>query len=360
MSFEEMNFTSSPNFRFQEIVSNKSDCLSTTFQFDCYKDKKGNSILITPFFNDKNMLERDYHISLINLKNNSVEKTLRDHKDRVVIVRHFQDKETKNDYFVSTDRQYNVIVWDLSNDCNKIFEKEVKYEGYICSALLLFIKNNKYLVVSSIGGNNVTRVIDINDKNVVREIEVSRNLNIYFLAHWLNEELREEDEDKQNVIIQCGKSKILFSEFPSNTVYHTIKMNESNLYILGAIVFKNYDKDMFAFAESFGLVQIIDLAQKNTVKKIKFDKVKLYSFVRWNDRYLLLNDGFQRRIIVFDILDNYKVKSKVLCPEMNYERFIKKVWHPLYGESILSVGTDWAIKLYVNRDLTKPASKINK
>ena len=358
MSFEEMNFTSSPNFRFQEIVSNKSDCLSTTYQFDCYKDKKGNSILIAPFFDDKHVLEKDYHISLINLKNNSVEKTLRDHKDRVVIVRHFQDKETKNDYFVSTDRQYNVIVWDLSNDCNKIFEKEVKYEGYICSALLLFIKNNKYLLVSSIGGNNVTKVFDINDKNFVREIEVSRNLSIYFLEHWLNEEVMEDDEDKQNVIIQCGKGKIIFSEFPSNTVYHTIKKDDSNIYFLGGIVFKNNSRDVFAFADSFGLVQILDLATKIIVQSFQFKNVKLYSFVRWNERYLLLNDCLQRRIIVFDILDNYKVKSRVLCPEMIYDRFIKKVWHPLYGESILSIGVDWAIKLYVPRDLTKPASKI--
>ena len=52
--------------------------------------------------------------------------------------------------------------------------------------------------------------------------------------------------------------------------------------------------------------------------------------------------------------DNYKIKSKVLCPEFFFDRFIKKVDHPLYGESILSVGIDWKIKLFVNRNISRP------
>jgi hypothetical protein len=38
---------------------------------------------------------------------------------------------------------------------------------------------------------------------------------------------------------------------------------------------------------------------------------------------------------------------------MYFERFIKKVMHPKYGESLLSVGIDWTIKLFVNRNIIK-------
>ena len=38
---------------------------------------------------------------------------------------------------------------------------------------------------------------------------------------------------------------------------------------------------------------------------------------------------------------------------MYYDRFIRKVDHPKYGESILSVGIDWKVKLYTNRNIIK-------
>ena len=110
---------------------------------------------------------------------------------------------------------------------------------------------------------------------------------------------------------------------------------------------------MFACSATYGLVLVVDLETKTKVKEILMDDVHLYSFVRWNDHYLLLNDCLQRRVIVFDMLNDYKIKSKVLCPEMYFERFIKKVNHPKYGESLLSVGIDWTIKLFVNRNIIK-------
>ena len=51
--------------------------------------------------------------------------------------------------------------------------------------------------------------------------------------------------------------------------------------------------------------------------------------------------------------DGYKIKSKGLCPEMYFDRFIKKVDHPIYGESVMSVGIDWKIRLFVNRDIKR-------
>ena len=80
-----------------------------------------------------------------------------------------------------------------------------------------------------------------------------------------------------------------------------------------------------------------------------------YNFVKWNENIILLYDAFQRRIFVLDTNTEgnqpYKIISKVLCPEMFYDKFIKKVNHPVYGESLLSIGVDWRIKLWVNRNV---------
>lgn len=350
MSFEEKCFTTNPNFRFEHTVTETADCLSSTYQFDCYKDKKGEVILIAPFFDLPNVLNLDHHISLINLKDNKEIKKLEGHIDRVVTVRYFRNPITGNDYFISADRKYNIIVWDLSNDCAKILETEVKYEGFIYSCLLIFDEKKMYAVTSSLGANNYTRVIDCDDKNKIIDITESKDVNVYYLGYWQNPKAA---DDEKHVIIQCAKNKILMSTFPSNKTYHVLQTDDKHPYNLAGIVFKNKGKDMFAASATYGLVQIIDLEEKQVVKSIELEDVHLYSFVKWNERYLLLNDCLQRRIIVFDMEDDYKIKSKVLCPEMHFDRFIKKVEHPIYGEAILSVGIDWKIKLFINRNITK-------
>ena len=255
----------------------------------------------------------------------------------------------EKNYIISADRKYNVIVWDL-DDYSKKFETEIKYEGFIYSCYLIFEGKEMWAVTSSIGSNGVTKVFNVETKEC-KEINESKNLNVYYLDHWYNE--KAESNDEKHVIIQCAKNKVLFSNYPKNTSYHTISTDDKNPYILTGRVFKNQDKDMFVFAASYGLIQFIDLETKTMVQSydLNSEDVHLCGFVRWNDTYLLLNDCSQRRIIVFDMLDNYKIKSKVVSPSMKFEKFIKKVNHPLYGESLLSLGIDWALKLYTTRDL---------
>jgi hypothetical protein len=93
-------------------------------------------------------------------------------------VHYFQNPETKNDYFISADKKYNIIVWDLSNNCDKKLEMEVKYEGFIYSCLLIFEEKKMFAVTSSLGSNSITRVIDVDNKSNVTEITDSKDLNV--------------------------------------------------------------------------------------------------------------------------------------------------------------------------------------
>ena len=104
---------------------------------------------------------------------------------------------------------------------------------------------------------------------------------------------------------------------------------------------------------TYGLIKVIDLDTKAELYNYTYDEVFFYCFVKWNDQYVLLNDCLQRRILVLDINDKFNIKSKVLCPKMYFDRFMKKVDHPLYGESILTVGIDWKIKLFINRNIRR-------
>lgn len=345
MSFEDEIFTSIPNFKFKEIVKEKSECLASTFQFDCYKAKDGNTYLISPFWDIDNADKPIHYISLINLETNKEYKRLEGHKDRVLTARYFKDPATKKEYLLSVDRKCVMIVWDLSDNGKKIFEKEHKYESFTYSSIMMFEQNKKYVVTSTLASGE-TCVHDLDDPTKKEDIKDTKELNIYFLTYWWD------DKNKDHNIIQCGKNKILISQYHAKTNY-SIQTDDKHPYNLAALVFKSKGKDLLITSATYGLIKIIDLQEKKEIRSFQFEDVFFYIFVKWNEQYLLLNDCLQRRILVLDIEDNYKIVSKVLCPEMYFDRFIRKVNHPKYGESILSVGLDWKVKLFVNRNISK-------
>jgi len=129
MSFYNI-FINKPKFKFKEIISNKADCLADSFQYDCYKDKNGEVILIIAHLDIDNLIEAYHLILLINLNNNKVKKELEGHKDRVIIVRYFQNPYSKIDYLISADDKKNIIVWDLNDFC-KIFEANMHNDAFI-------------------------------------------------------------------------------------------------------------------------------------------------------------------------------------------------------------------------------------
>ena len=356
MSFEETSFSSNPNFLYIDTITDKSDCLSDSYNFDCFVNKTGETLLFYPYF-DVKAQDHDYHIGIINLNekgdNKEVGKLL-GHKDRVICIRYFRDPFTNKDYLISSDKKYVVIVWDLDDNYKKIMEVETKYEGFIYSCYLIFEQNQKFAVTISLGSNAVTKVYDVDHKDKVTEIAESKNLAVYYVDYWFN---KNGNDGEKHIIIQCGKNKVLMSAYPKNTTYLSIETTEKFPYILNGLRFKNKDKDYFAFAATYGLIKIIEFETKQEVFKYEGpEKLNCHfnCFVKWNDRYLLLKDCAQRQIVVFDMDDGYKVKSKCLCPEDYFEKFMKKVKHPKYGESLLSLGIDWKIKLFSNRNIIPP------
>ena len=354
MSFENAIFTSNPNFKFKEVVMEKSECLASTYQFDCYKAKDGKTILISPYFDIDRPGDRIHHISLVDLETKEVVKKLEGHKDRVLTARYFQEPKEKKDYLISADRKHHVIVWDLE-DGKKIFERDLKYDSFIYSVLLMFEDSNIYPVVSTLGSGE-TFVFKVGSNDEGTALHDTKDLNIYFLAYWWDE------KNKAHNIIQCGKNKIQIAQWNKdiNTQYQ-IQTDDKHPYNLGGMVYQHNGKDLCITSATYGLIKIIDLKEKKEFRpQIQLEDVFLYSFVKWNDQYILVNDCLQRRVLVLDMNDDYKIKSKVLCPEFFFDRFIKKVDHPVYGESILSVGIDWKIKLFVNRNIIRlPEDKQN-
>ena len=365
MSFDNQNFTTNPNFKFREYPAELRECLGTTFTYDVYKNKEGKTVLISPFWDINHQcntegdpsvgLENYHYIVLTDLSTNQEIKRLVGHTDRVVTCRFFEDPHTGKQYLVSADRKYKVKVWDLTDDGKLIFDKaiEEKYDNFIYSVLMIFEKDKRYVVTSTLGSGE-TCVYTIGSDEAPKKLKDTKDLNIYYLDYWYEED--NGNGQPEHHIIQCGKNTILVSQLKADTNYK-ITTEEKYANNLCGLVFKKGNKDLLITSATRGLIKIIDLKEKKEIYTKEYTDVFFYNFVRWNDQYMLLYEALQRRVLVLDMDNEYKIVSKVLLPEMYFDRFIRKVDHPKYGESILSVGIDWKVKLYTNRNIMKEDEK---
>ena len=164
MSFDNVNFKSNPNFKFKEIVKEKTECLASTYQFDVFKDKDGETYLISPYWDIEHVETPIHYISIINLKNNQLHLKLEGHQDRVLTARFFQNPYNGKNYIISADRKFRVIVWDLSDNGNKIFNEEVKYDSFLYSSILMFEESGLIYAVTSTLSNGETFVFTVDEE----------------------------------------------------------------------------------------------------------------------------------------------------------------------------------------------------
>ena len=354
MNFENVEFKSNPIFKFKEYISDKNEGFGTSSLFEVFIDKEGDTILASPYMDIKNPYSHQYHISLISLAHNKEKKKLIGHIDRLTVIHYFINSDTKKEYLISADRKYKVIIWDINADYLIIFNRIIKYDNYINDVILLFIDNNEYIVTSAKTSNGYTKIIkfhyekkenneEINDNNnSIVNIKDSFGLNVYNLCYWHNK------IKNFHYIIQSGESKILISEYQNKEKYAIIETGDYYKYNLSSVVYSKKDKDILISSSSFGQIIIYDLINKIEIKRIKLEKAYVNNIVKWNDKYFLTIDSNKKSIIIFNT-DDYKIISSIKVSQIfSHERYERKVMHPLYGESLISVGNDYKVKLYVN------------
>ena len=120
--------------------------------------------------------------------------------------------------------------------------------------------------------------------------------------------------------------KIVINNLLENKLYsELIQEFESNHYS-GFI--KNIDnKDYLYFSSSNGYINICDLYNKNIFKII------------------MVADCDNKSFKIID-METFKVISEIKGEHKNYVKSIKKIYHPIYGESLLSSDHDGFIKLW--------------
>ncbi len=81
-------------------------------------------------------------------------------------------------------------------------------------------------------------------------------------------------------------------------------------------------------------------------RRFNTNNCELHHIIQWNNKFIIVADYNNKSFKIIDLEEN-----KIIC-DINGQhsgnvKCIKKIYHPLYGESLLSAADDYTIKLWI-------------
>lgn len=348
-AYDEVMFNSNPNFYMKQMISEGSaECIGGSCDFEVYQSPKDQLIYL--FIAEK----VTHNINMISLPDNKTIKTLEGHKNIILNLRYFSDKNKENEYLVSADINGVVIIWDIKNFT--LFKSfQLDYKHFIYSCLLLIKENINYLITSSIDDSAQTKVFNFKDdkKNsegkVIPEFEISGN-SVFYLMYWYN------SKNNGDYVIQCGNNKVNVSNLLKSENYADFPTDNQSPNNFGGVVYTketdNSKEDFLMVTSSQGSVKIFNLFSKANIKTIQIKDAHLYNALRWSEKYIIILNSVDKTLEIID-LNTSELISEFYCPDFdNDERYIKKIEHPLYGECLISLSPKNYLKLWSSRDVS--------
>ena len=307
--------------------------------FISYKDNK--EYLISPNSNN-------YNLDIFALVNNKKIISLPGHKNIIRTIRYFINDKNNNEYLISGDDNKIVIIWDITDDYNIKYQIDTKYGDKIYSCLLIFPHNtdNNYIITSTCNKSfnkyntdkSASKIYSLNNGQFIKYINNTYNSSIFYLLSWFNK------KNNNYYIIQFSE-KIIINNLLDEGLYSELKQDRKEKYYSGFIYTKD-NNDYLCSSSSDGYIDIWDLYNKKIFKSININKCKLGHIIEWNDKYIIVADATNKSFKIIDLEEN-QVISNIGGLHTNFVFSIKKINHPIYGESLITASNDNTIKLWV-------------
>ena len=338
---ELINQKNPKNLRFKCNITTTNTSAGWNDMFEIFKSPNENKeYLISPNSNN-------YNLDIFDLLDNKLVHSFPGHKNRIRTVRY------NNNYLISADDDKIVIIWDINNNYKIKHKIKTNYGDNIYSCLLLFnvkigINNyNDYIITSTYNdsGNDedsATKVYSFKDGKFIKNINKTNNIAIYYLLSWIN--------NNNYYIIQFAYKKILINNLITDEIYaKLINVPESSHYsgfiTYGTYPGSNINGDFLFSSSENGYINIWNLNEKKIFKIINTNGCILAHIILWNNQYLIAADYNNKSFKIIDTCNDsiYDMKTEhkkdMVC--------IKKVNHPIYGESLLTTSEDNTIKLWI-------------
>jgi hypothetical protein len=332
----------------QDIVTtNTKGGLNDIFEvFTSLKDK--TLYLVSP---NKN----NFNLDLITLIDNKLKISLKGHLKKVTNVRYFLNNFTNEDYLISADESGIVNLWDISNNYSKKYSIDTNYNDIIYSCLLVFTNdenfensnndNKGYIITSTYGisdenEKSSTKIYSMeNNGEFMNYFSNTNNNSIYYLLSWFNK------KNNKYYIIQFSHMKIFINNLLEDELYAELTQEQKLSHYSGFIYEIDENKCYLFSSSKNGFINVWNLYKKNLVHNINVNGSILCHIIQWDDKYAIVADYNGKSFKIIDIQSYYIVKD--INGGHNKEvKTIKKINHPIYGDSLLSAGNDYTIKLW--------------
>ena len=332
-------FVHSPNLRYKLDITKSNSYYGWNDIFEVFISYKDNKeYLISPNFNN-------YNLDIFTILDNKQILSLKGHKNLIRTIRYFFNIKNNNEFLISADDNYIVIIWDISNNYNIKYQINTKYKNNIYSCLLIFphISEDNYIITSTLNKQSIedsaTKIYSLNNGNFIRYIPGSNANHIFYLLSWYKQ------NNNKYYIIQFSYKKIIINNLLGNTLYAELKHLDEARYFSG-FIYKKDNNDFLCSSSDIGYIDIWDLNNKYMINYINTYNCKFAHIIQWNDRYTIVADYSNKSFKIID-LDKNKVVSNIIGENTEKISCIKKIYHPIYGESLLSAADDKSIKLWV-------------
>jgi len=260
------------------------------------------------------------------------------HNEHITNFRYYLDKINKRDLIISISKDDNNIkLWNISNFECLLDLKSIKYGGcFLDSACFLNDNNQNYIITnnSSYNGSEYIKIYDFKG-NKIKEIKNSKN-RTFFIDTYYDKKLY------KNYIITGNFGNCKSYNYKKNKIYKIYNDNDCNCH--DSIII-NDKEEIIKLIESSedGNIRIWNFHSGELIKKIKVSGKSLYSIILWNNEYIFA--GCEDETIKLINLKNGKV-IKSLIGHNDFVITLKKVIHPIYGESLISQSNDGKMKLW--------------
>ena len=206
-------------------------------------------------------------------------------------------------------------------------------------------------------------------EGLIRGIEHGFSL-IYILLVWKN--------NNNNYLTELAFFKITIYDLSNRKIHYTVVDDDTNNYVSGFISFDN----KYLYACSYYNIFAFNLYDRIQVLNIEMNNSYLFKLIPWSNE--IYNQNSEEKEINISKIYNYILVADVdenkngfycICISFNREmdnktnkdkdfkyqlislykngktiRNIKKIVHPIYGESLLSSGDNEIIDLWINNN----------
>ena len=326
------------NLKYKLDITNTNDYWGMNDIFEVFKSYKDNKeYIISP-----NSI--DHNLDIFSLLENKKIKSLNGHKDNITVVRYFLSNKDYNEYLISADSNYIIIIWDITEDYNIKHKFNTNYNGEIYSCLLMFPNNidDNYIITSTChisknNDNSATKIYSLENGKYIKCLENTNNKRIYYLLSWQNK------VNNKYYIIEFTFGKIIINNLLEEELYSEL-IHQTEDSFNGGLIFSKDKNDYLCSSSEKGFINIWDLYKKNIIKTINIKNSFLYHIIQWNNKYIIVADLDNNCFKIINI-ENEKIKD-IEKQHTKGVKCIKKIYHPKYGESLLSAARDNTIKIW--------------